>query len=66
MHIITSDLYRRTGRFDPAQQKIDQVSALLAGHPNMKEKFGSLIELQQDAIGKKLTVRVEVERARRK
>jgi hypothetical protein len=39
MHIITSDLYRRTG---------------------------SLIELQQDAIGKKLTVRVEVERARRK
>jgi hypothetical protein len=66
MHIIVSDLYRRTGRFDLAQQRLDKISGLAASHPKMKEDFGPLIELQQGAIKEKQTTRVDVERARRK
>jgi hypothetical protein len=66
MHIMISDLYRRTGRFDLAQQRLDRISGLAPSDPKIKENFAPFIALQQAAINEKQTTRVDVERARRR
>lgn len=63
VNLIIPNLYRRTGRFDPARQWLDEFGGQLPEEKNGREFYALAFRLLRDAVSRKDTSQIKIEQA---